>query len=272
MLWPVVAWLVAFVIAPTAILFVYSFCQRDEFGRIVYTFSVENYRAAFETRYIRDIVWRSLAYAGATTLVCAVAGYPVAYYIGRSSPRKRDWLMLAVMIPFWTNFVIRTYAMITLLSGQGLLSGALRAMHVIASPLDVLYTPTATVIGLVYTYLPFMILPIYTAVEKLDWSLVEASLDLGAGPAQTFWRVILPLTWPGVAGGVVLVFVPAIGMFAVSDLMGGGRTPMIGNVIQNQFGQANNRPFGAALGMILLALFVLAYALLGRRAMRDANV
>jgi spermidine/putrescine transport system permease protein len=242
---------------------------RAEFGRIVYSFTLDNYRAAVETKYLRDVVWRSLAYAGITTLVCAVAGYPVAYYIGRSTPRKRDWLMLLVMIPFWTNFVIRTYAMIALLSSEGPLSAALRAVRVTSSPLDVLYTPAATVIGLVYTYLPFMILPIYAAVEKLDASLIEASLDLGAGPMRTFWRVTLPLTWPGVAGGIVLVFVPAIGMFAVSDLMGGGRTPMIGNVIQNQFAQANNRPFGAALGMILLVLFVLAYAVLGRRASRD---
>jgi len=270
LLLPVLAWLIVFVVAPTAILLVYSFCQRDDFGRIVYRFTFANYREMLAPYYLRIFI-RSLWYAGLTTAACALAGYPVAYYIARSSPRKRDWLMLLVMIPFWTGFVIRTYAWITILSGEGLLSGLLRAIHVIAQPLDILYTPTAVVIGLVYTYLPFMILPIYTAAEKLDESMIEAASDLGANPFRAFWRVILPLTWSGVAGGIVLVFVPAVGMFAVSDLLGGARTPMIGNVIANQFGQASNAPFGAALGMVMLALFGLAFVLLGRRAMDAAH-
>jgi spermidine/putrescine transport system permease protein len=157
--------------------------------------------------------------------------------------------------------------MITILSEQGPLSGALQWMHIISQPLDVLYTPGAVVAGLVYTYLPFMILPIYASVQKLDNRLIEAAHDLGAGPARAFLRVILPLTWSGVAAGIVLVSVPAIAMFAVSDLLGGGKTLMIGNVIESQFvGLSHDWPFGAALGVLLLLLFVIALLIFGRRS------
>lgn len=263
---PVVAWLVLFVVVPAIILLVYSFCDRDEFGRIVYSFTLANYRRAFSPTYA-TILLRSINYAGITTIVCAIAGYPVAYFIARSrSPRVRDWLMLAVMIPFWTSFVIRTYAMITLLSEEGPLSHALQWMRIIAQPLDVLYTPGAVIVGLVYTYLPFMILPIYASVQKLDDALIEASNDLGASPVQTFVRVILPLTWSGVAAGIMLVFVPAVAMFAVSDLLGGSKRLMIGNVIENQFvGYAHDWPFGSALGVLLLLMFAIALVVLGKR-------
>lgn len=265
MILPVIAWLTLFVVIPALILLVYSFCDRDEHGEIVYSFTLANYRQAFEPVYW-TIFRRSIIYAFITTLICMIAGYPVAYFIARSSPRTRDWLMLAVMIPFWTSFVIRTYAMITILSEEGPLSSALQWMRIISQPLDVLYTPGAVVAGLVYTYLPFMILPIYASVQKLDNSLIEAAHDLGAGPIRAFWRVILPLTWSGVAAGIVLVFVPAVAMFAVSDLLGGGRTLMIGNVIESQFvGLSHDWPFGAALGVLLLAMFAVALMILGRR-------
>ncbi len=261
---PVVAWLIVFVVIPTLILLVFSFCQSDAYGRVQYVFTFDNYRKATHALYLH-IAWRSIVYAGITTILCAIMAYPVAYHIGRSPKPKRDWLLLAVMIPFWTSFVIRAYAWITILSADGIISAKLQAMHVIAGPLDVLYSPRAIVLGLVYTYLPFMILPIYAAVEKLDGSMLEASQDLGAGIAQTFFRVVLPLTWPGVAGGIVLVFVPAVGMFAISDLLGGAKWPMLGNVIQNQFGAGRDQPFGAALGILLLAFFGSLIALLGRR-------
>jgi spermidine/putrescine transport system permease protein len=220
MILPVIAWLIVFVLIPALILLIYSFCDRDEHGQIVYSFTLDNYRRAFAPVYAK-IFGRSILYAGVTTIVCAIAGYPVAYFIGRTrSARMRDWLLLAVMIPFWTSFVIRTYAMIALLSEQGPLSGALQWMRILSQPLDVLYTPGAVIAGLVYTYLPFMILPIYASVQKLDNSLIEAAGDLGAGPLRTFARVILPLTWSGIAAGIVLVFVPSIAMFAVSDLLG----------------------------------------------------
>jgi len=261
---PMLGWLAVFVIVPLAILAVYSFCERDELGQVVFSFSWENYRRVFDPVYLR-ILTRSIGLAGLTTAICAAVGYPAAYTIARAGERWRELLLILVMVPFWTNFLIRTYAWITILKREGLLNGLLLYTHAISAPLDWLYTPTAVVIGLVYAYLPFMMLPIYSSVEKLDSSLVEAAQDLGAGPLRTFWTVILPLTWPGVAAGILLVFVPAIGMFAITDLMGGARVPLIGNVIQNQFSQARDWPFGAALGMVFTLLFVVAYALLPSR-------
>jgi spermidine/putrescine transport system permease protein len=255
---PMLLWLGLFVVAPTAILLVYSFCQRDELGQVVFSFTWENYARIVDPVYLNILV-RSLWYAGLTTFICLVVGYPVAYYIARSPVQRRSWLLLLVMIPFWISFLLRTYAWISLLKAEGPVSGLLEWAHLIATPLDILYTPTAVMIGLVYTYLPFMILPIFTSAEKLDNSLIEAALDLGANPVRTLAHVIFPLTKPGIYAGVLLVFVPSIGMFAVTDLMGGARVPMIGNVIQNQFGQARDWPFGAALGITFLTLFVIAF-------------
>lgn len=260
---PMLIWLFAFVVVPTAILFVYSFCQRDELGRIVFSFTLENYQRVGEPAYMR-VFARSIGYAALTTAICAVVGFPVAWTIARAREAWRQKLMLLVMIPFWTSFLVRTYAWITILKQEGLLNGLLRFLPFGLGPLDLLYTPTAVVIGLVYAYLPFMILPIYTSAEKLPGDLIEAAHDLGAGPLRVFSKVIIPLTAPGIAAGTLLVFVPAIGMFAITDLMGGAKTPLIGNVIQNQFTQARDWPFGAALGVVFMALFALAYWLLQR--------
>jgi spermidine/putrescine transport system permease protein len=195
-----------------------------------------------------------------------VLGYPVAWFIARSREKHRDRLLLLVMIPFWTSFLIRTYAWITILKSEGLLNGLLLATHAIAAPFEMLYTPGAVVVGLVYAYLPFMILPIYGSAEKVQPEVIEAAQDLGCSPWRTFFSVVLPLTRPGFYAGVLMVFVPSIGMFAITDLMGGARVPMIGNVIQDQFvGQARDKPFGAALGVIFLLLFVVIYGWLQRR-------
>ncbi|MCE9609407.1 MAG: ABC transporter permease [Chthoniobacter sp.] len=266
MMTPMLLWLFAFVIAPTLILLVYSFCQRDDLGEVVYVFTWDNYRriffdsdtGAFGTTYLTVFV-RSVVYAGLTTIICLIVGYPVAWFIGRAPESRRNLLLTLVMIPFWTSFLIRTYAWITILSTNGLLNGFLQYTKLIAEPFEMLYTPGAVVLGLVYSYLPFLILPVYGSVEKLDNSLVEAAFDLGAGPMRAFQKVILPLTQPGVIAGVLLVFIPAIGMFAISQLMGGGTDPTIGEVIQNQFMQARDWPFGAALGMTLVVLFAVAF-------------
>jgi len=261
---PMLLWLVLFVVAPTAILFVYSFGQRDELGQVVFDFTWSNYARILDPIYLR-ILSRSLWYAGLTTGICLVAGYPMAFYIARAPVQRRSLLLLLVMIPFWISFLLRTYAWISLLNGEGLVSALLQWLRLLSGPLELLYSPIAVMIGLVYTYLPFMILPIFTSAEKLDPSLIEAALDLGAGPWRAFAHVIIPLTKPGIYAGVLLVFVPSIGMFAVTDLMGGARVPMIGNVIQNQFGQARDWPFGAALGITFLALFVIAFWCLHER-------
>lgn len=270
MLAPLLLWLAAFVLVPGAILAVYSFCQRDELGRVVFRFSLENYARVVDPVYLGIFV-RSIGYAGLTTAICVVAGFPVAWFIARAPEVWRHRLLLLVMIPFWTSFLIRTYAWMTILKNDGLLNGLLQYAHVISAPLDVLYTPTAVLIGLVYSYLPFMILPIYGSAEKLDPALIEAAHDLGCGPLRAFSRVIIPLTKPGIYAGVLLVFVPAIGMFAITDLLGGARVPMIGNVIQNQFFQARDWPFGAALGTVFMLLFVASYWLLQRRAATGAR-
>lgn len=268
---PMLLWLAAFVVLPLGILLVYSFCDRDDLGRVVFTFTWDNYVHAFDPLYLSIFV-RSIGYAALTTAICILAGYPVAYYMARRAERWRNRLVLMIMIPFWTSFLVRTYAWITILKNEGLLNGLLSYTHLIAAPLELMYTPIAVTIGLVYAYLPFMILPIYGSAEKLDTSLIEAAHDLGAGPLRVFWTVIIPLTRPGIQAGALLVFVPAIGMFAITDLMGGARVPLIGNVIQNQFFQARNWPFGAALGVIFTLLFVVSYLLLqGSDASRDSR-
>jgi spermidine/putrescine transport system permease protein len=262
---PLVVWALAFVVAPAAIMVVYSFAERGTLGGIVPAFTLDSYASVGDPVYLR-IVIRSVLYSALTTVLCLAAGYPVAYLIGRADVRWRNLLLMAVMVPFWTSFLIRTYAWVTILKSQGLLNSLLLAFGFIAEPLEMLYTPGAVIVGLVYTFLPFMILPIFTSVEKLDGALIEAALDLGAGPLRAFSRVIVPLTSPGISAGVLLVFVPALGIYAVNDILGGGRVDMIGNIIENQIkGNARNWPFGAALGTTLLLCFAVAYYWVNRR-------
>ncbi len=262
---PLIAWALAFVVAPAVIMLVYSFARRGTLGGVVLGFTLENYAGVLDPVYMQ-IVIRSIGYATLTTVLCLAMGYPVAYLIGRSNEKVRNALLMTVMIPFWTSFLIRTYAWVTILKSQGLLNSIAMQFQLITEPMELLYTPGAVVLGLVYTFLPFMILPIYSSVEKLDGALVEAALDLGAGPVRAFQRVIVPLTAPGIAAGVLLVFVPSLGIYAINDILGGGRVDMIGNIIENQFkGNARNWPFGAALGTTLLVSFALIYWLVNRR-------
>jgi spermidine/putrescine transport system permease protein len=254
---PLVVWLLLFVVAPTILLVVVSFAERDSLGRIVYDFHVGNYIRAFDRVWLK-VLLDSIWYAFLTTVICMALGFPVAYFIGRAPERWRSLLLLLVMVPFWTSFLIRTYAWITILAKDGLLNAILVGSGLVAQPLPLLYTPFAIVLGLVYNFLPFMILPIYTSVEKLDNALIEAAYDLGAGPLRAFSQVIIPLTRPGIAAGAMLVFVPSIAMFAITTLMGGGTNPTIGEVIFKQFTSGRNQPFGAALGTILLGIFLLA--------------
>ena len=257
-------WALAFILVPACILFVYSFCQRDEVGRVVYDFTLANFVRVFDPIYLQIFV-RSVWYAGITTLICVVLGYPMAYQIARTQELWRQRLLMLVMIPFWTSFLVRTYAWITILKKEGIMNGLLVYTHIVAAPIDMMYGPAAVVLGLVYAYLPLMILPIYTSAEKLDASVIEAAHDLGAGPIAAFTRVIIPLTKPGILAGILMVFVPAIGMFAITDLMGGAKVPMIGNVIQNQFFQARDWPFGAALGIVFMVMFAMTYWFIRRR-------
>lgn len=254
---PLLLWLLLFVVAPTAMLVAVSFAERDALGRIVWTFSLQNYIRAFDWVWIK-ILLDSLYYAFLTTVVCLAVGYPTAYFIGRAPERWRGILLMLVMVPFWTSFLIRTYSWISILSKEGILNGLLVSAGIFSEPVSLLYSPFAIVLGLVYNFLPFMILPIYTSVERLDNALIEAAHDLGAGPMRAFAQVIIPLTRPGIVAGAMLVFVPSIAMFAITTLMGGGTNPTIGEVIFKQFTAGRNQPFGAALGSILLLVFVFA--------------
>jgi spermidine/putrescine transport system permease protein len=262
---PLFIWVAAFVVAPTAIMLVYSFGRRGTLGGVELGFSLQSYAAVLDPTYLRIVV-RSIVFSALTTAICLLMGYPVAYYIGRAGERWRNLLLMLVMVPFWTSFLIRTYAWVTILKSEGLLNGLLLNYRIITEPLQMLYTPGAVILGLVYTFLPFMILPIYTSVEKLDNALIEAAFDLGAGPLRAFSKVIVPMTSPGITAGILLVFIPALGLYAVNDILGGGKVDMIGNIIENQFkGTARNWPFGAALGIALMAAFAVAFWFTSRR-------
>lgn len=255
---PMLGWLILFVVIPSALLVIMSFAERGTLGRVVYNFSFENYIRIFSDTKILNIFVISIWYALLTTIICVIVGYPVGYFIGRLPERWRNIFLTLVMIPFWTSFLIRTYAWVSLLSKEGLINSLLVSAQIVPEPIGMMYTPFAVVLGLVYNFLPFMILPIYTSAERLDGAMIEAAYDLGAGPVRAFSQVIIPLTQPGIAAGALLVFVPSIGMFAITTLMGGGTNPTIGEVIYNQFMKVGDKPYGAAIGTLLLALFLLS--------------
>ena len=241
-----------------------SFGEQKGLGTIHFTLTLDNYARAFNWTWLK-VFLISVWYALLTTILCVAIGYPAAYFIGRSPQKMRNILLTLVMIPFWTSFLIRTYAWITILSKEGLVNAFLVSAKIIPEPITILYTPFASVLGLVYNYLPFMILPIYTSVERLDNAMIEAAYDLGAGPVRAFSQVIIPLTRPGIVAGTLLVFVPSIAMFAITNLMGGGDPPTIGEVIYKQFTSGRNQPFGAALGCLLLLIFFLSLWLTRRQ-------
>ncbi len=261
---PLLAWLILFVIVPTTMLVLLSFGEQKGLGTIHFTLTLDNYARTFNWTWLK-VFLISVWYALLTTILCVAIGYPAAYFIGRSPQKMRNILLTLVMIPFWTSFLIRTYAWITILSKEGLVNAFLVSAKIIPEPITILYTPFASVLGLVYNYLPFMILPIYTSVERLDNAMIEAAYDLGAGPVRAFSQVIIPLTKPGIVAGALLVFVPSIAMFAITNLMGGGDPPTIGEVIYKQFTSGRNQPFGAALGCLLLLIFFLSLWLTRRQ-------
>jgi spermidine/putrescine transport system permease protein len=261
---PLLAWLILFVIVPTVMLVLLSLGEQKGLGTIDFTFTLKNYARALDWTWLKVLVI-SVGYAVATTVICMVIGFPAAYFIGRSSEPLRNVLLTLVMIPFWTSFLIRTYAWITILSKEGILNAFLLSARIIPEPIGILYTPFAAVLGLVYNFLPFMILPIYTSVERLASALIEAAYDLGASPLRAFSQVIIPLTQPGIVAGALLVFVPSIAMFAITNLMGGGDPPTIGDVIYKQFTSGRDQPFGAALGCLLLLIFFLSLLMTRRQ-------
>jgi len=262
---PTLIYLLFTLVLPLLLVVVLSFMTRGPYGNIIYRVNLGNYTRLMDTLYLR-ILGYSLLTAALTTIGTILIGYPLAYYIARTPPRQRSVYLFLILVPFWTNFIIRIYAWIMILRTEGLLNSFLLKIGFIQAPLDILYTPTAVLIGMVYEFLPFMVLPLYTSLEKIEPAQLEAAADLGARPFMAFLRVTLPLSLPGMIAGSILVFIPAMGMFVVPDLMGGAKTILVGNLIRNQFLTARDWPFGAAASMLLLILTLIFTLFYTRRA------
>ncbi|MBV9502994.1 MAG: ABC transporter permease [Acidobacteriaceae bacterium] len=250
--------------APLLIIVAYSLLSRGPYGGVMHPWTPENYRRVFDPLY-GQVLWRSIWIAGAATALCLILGFPLALYIARAK-RHRTLLLNLVMLPFWTSFLIRIYAWMFLLRDTGLINTALQELHVISQPLPLLFNTGAVILGLVYGYLPFTVLPLYATLEKLDPELLDAAEDLGASPWSALWRVTVPLSRSGIIAGCLLVFIPCVGAYLTPDLMGGGKTVMAGNLVQNQFTTARDWPFGAAASLVLMLLVLAIMQILRRRS------
>lgn len=264
---PGLGWMLVFFIGPLILMLGYSFKVRGVYGGVAPGFTIEHYLRFADPLYLA-ILARTVKMAVLCTFFCLLLGYPVAYVVAAGG-RLKNLLLFLVVLPFWTSFLVRTFAMIFLMRDSGLINTTLMSLGLIDEPIALLYTPFAVMAGLVYGFLPFMVLPIYTSLEKLDPSLLEAAEVLGARPLHRFLRVTLPLSLPGVGAGCLLVFIPALGSYLTPDLLGGAKQMMIGNLVQNQFTSARNWPFGSAASFIVMALVLLA--VLGFLRKRDAG-
>ena len=263
-------WFFLFALLPFCLIVTASFLSQSESHLINTPLTFDNYKALNHFIYLR-IFEKSFVIAGITTLCCLLLGYPFAYIIARHQGRFKNLLLLLIIIPFWTSSLIRSYALIAMIKAKGILNSVLILLGIIHQPLPILFTNTAVMIGLVYNLLPFMILPIMTNVERLDNRLIDAAHDLGANKITTFRKIIIPLTAPGMIAGSILVFLPAMTLFYIPDILGGAKSILLGNLIQNQFLIAENWPMGAAVSTVLtiiLALFIGIYALATRGGKR----
>ena len=271
---PPTFWLIAFFLIPMAVIWTYSFGENAGLADIALTGTFKNYFRALEPLYL-GIFLKSVVVAGITTFLCLLIGFPVALAISFAKPQSKAWLLLLIMLPFWTNLLIRTYALIAVLRTEGYVNFTLEwfwnngsgFMTLVGlqplgefEPLELLHNNFAVIFGLVYVHLPFMVLPLYSALDRMDRSLMEASLDLGAGHLRTIWSVVVPLAAPGIASGILITFIPALGAYLTPDLLGGPDSQMIANVIERQFKRANDWPFGAALSFLLMYLTFFAIA------------
>lgn len=265
---PVTLWMIVFVLLPLIYVIFISFMKRDAFGGIDYHFTVMNYVEILQPVYLR-VIWKSIKLAFLTTAICLLIGYPMAYYIARKPSRLAAKLLMLVMIPFWTNTLVRLYSINLMGQPNGFLSKLLMSAGIISKPLDILYSDGIVIVGLLISMLPFAILPLYASIEKLDKAYLEASSDLGARPAITFWRVTVPLTLPGIIASVILVFIPSLGMYYVPEALGGGKVMLIGSLIRNQFLVTKNWPFGASLSILLVLITLLMLWIYTRVARLD---
>lgn len=283
---PTFIWLLLFFVVPLGIIWLYSFGENVTITKIETTWTLDNYRRILQPE-ILQLIGRSFWLAGVSTVICLIVGFPMALVIATASHNAKPWLLLLIMLPFWTNLLIRTYALLNILGTRGRLNDVLRWLYERAeqlqnilglerlnllgdgfSPLTLLGTPAGVIYGIVYVSLPFTILPIYSALERMDNSLLEASMDLGAGQFQTARNILIPMAMPGIITAAVITFIPALGQFLTPDLLGRGQVDMIANVIERQFKKANDWPFGSAISLTLLyATFIL----LALRSFHDAS-
>jgi spermidine/putrescine transport system permease protein len=255
LLTPVTFWLGLFFLVPLLFILAYSFGTSGIYGGITLGFNPGNYLRVFDPLYL-EIVGRTLVIALLNTFLCLLLGYPLAYFIAFKGGSHKNLLILLVMIPFWTSLLLRAYAWVVILGGNGIANRALQFLGITDGPVTLIFTPQAVTMGMVYSYLPFMILPLYAALEKFDVRLQEAAQDLGASRWHAFWRVTFPMSMPGVIAGSILVFIPSAGEFVIPSLLGGARTVLVGNLIQAQFSTARDWAFGSALAVMLAALLV----------------
>lgn len=279
---PAMIMLVVFLVLPLGIMFAVSIQAPGDYGGVKWgQHTVEAYinflwerdlddSLSFNADYL-GIFQRSFWLSILTTLGCVLIGFPTALYLALQDERRRNLLLFLVTVPFWTNLLVRVYAWMLLLRNGGLIDEGLHGLGFSNASLGILYTDNAVIIGLLYTYLPFMVLPIYTSLEKMDWRLVEAAFDLGANRWKALKRIIIPLAMPGIVAGCILVFIPSLGSYIIPELLGGGKSLMIGNLIQLQFGTAHNWPFGAALSFALLAFVLLAMLIYSMRFKQGAS-
>ena len=253
---PISLWIMLFVFAPLGVVLYFSFLSAGPFGKIVHTFTLENYRLMLKPTYIK-VFMRTFLFSFGANMICLLLGYVLAYFIVKRGGRWKTFLMFLVIVPSWTCYLIRLYALKTLTGEEGLINSALLNLGLISSPLQVLYTPFAVLLGLVFGWLPFMVLPIYASLEGLDPSLLEAAEDLGASPLRRFFTVTLPLTKGGMFAGTILVFIPCLGEWLVPLLLGGAKVMMAGNLIEEQYIKVGNIPAGSSIGVALTALVVL---------------
>jgi spermidine/putrescine transport system permease protein len=254
---PSAAWLLVFFLLPLVMVLLVSLGKRGDMGQVVYDWNLDNYIRFIDPIYFK-IFLRSVWIAALNTLLCLLFGYPFAYFIARRAKRWRNVLLLLVMVPFWTNFLVRTYSWMVILRDKGLINSLMMQTGIISEPLPLLYNQNAVILGLFYGYLPFMVLPLYASIEKLDFSLVEAAQDLGANAFTAFRRIVLPLTMPGIVAGAIITFIPSLGAYVTPDLLGGAKAMMVGNLLQQQFLEVRDWPFGSAVGFILMVTVLLA--------------
>lgn len=265
---PYIIWTIIFTIVPLVIILIFSLNTSSEIAKLDTSFSLDNYKRFFDRMYI-DVFYKSVKISLYSTICCLIIGYPAAYIIASKNVKLRDFLVIFIILPQWTNFLLRTYAWMFILKDNGPINTFLTGIGLIKEPLPLLYTDGAVVMGMIYNFLPYMILPIYSVILKIDNKYIEAARDLGANSVTTFMKVILPLSMPGVISGITMVFMPAISTFVISDLLGGGHTMLMGNLIQNQFLAARNWQFGSAISMILIVIMLLTMLILGRYSNKD---